>query len=515
MFNTQKKFYITTSIAYTNALPHIGFALELIQADSLARFHRAVGENVFFLTGTDEHGTKIARKAKEMKKTPEIFTNEISDSFKKLTKDLNISNDDFIRTTDRIRHWPTVEFSWRELIKNNDIYKKKYKGLYCVGCEAFIKEKDLKNGKCPNHLKEPELIEEENYFFKLSKYAAIIKEEIKKDKIKIIPKARKNEIISFIDQGIEDVSVSRSRDVLKWGIPVPDDLSQTVYIWFEALLNYLYPKNYWPADVQCIGKDIFRFHALLWPSMLLALKKERPKKILVHGFITSNGQKMSKSLGNVIDPFELIEKYGADALRYFLLKELSSTEDGDFTNEKLKKTYNGDLAGGLGNLLARTLTMADKYWEGTIPKIDISKTGESQVVGNTKFSLKKSAEETHKSIFMFLSESFEFNVALSSISDLIKKCNIYIDFYKLYKPSEVLDNNKQKIDIILYDLLEGIRNIAWDLHPFLPGTADEIFRQLGLDSEKEINMKFKKGKQWGGLKPGMKLKKGKALFPKK
>ncbi len=364
----KNQFYITTSIAYTNAPPHIGFALELIQADVLARHHRILAEDVFFLTGTDEHGVKIVKAAEKSGKSPKEFTDEISAKFRELASSLNISNNDFIRTTDQARHWPIVQKCWSKLKKNGDIYKKNYKGLYCVGCEAFITQKDLVDGKCRIHLKEPEEVNEENYFFKLSKYSDEIKELIEKDEVKIIPQEKKNEMLSFIKaslpagrQGLEDVSFSRPSKDLKWGIPVPGDDSQTIYVWADALVNYLLPEKYWPADIHCLGKDILRFHATIWLGMLLSLKLPLPKSIFVHGFITSDGQKMSKSLGNVVSPFELIEKYGADAVRYFLLREIPSTEDGDFTIEKFENRYNADLASGLGNLVARVITLAYKF----------------------------------------------------------------------------------------------------------------------------------------------------------
>ncbi|MDD5551807.1 MAG: methionine--tRNA ligase [Candidatus Pacebacteria bacterium] len=448
----KKKFYITTSIAYTNAPPHIGFALEAIQADVLARYHRLLGDNVFFLTGTDEHGSKIERAAKEAGKTPEQFTNEISEKFQNLKDALNISNNDFIRTTDRKRHWPTVERVWKQLLGKGDIYKKKYKGLYCVGCEAFVKEKDLVDGKCPNHQKEPEIIEEENYFFRLSEYSKQVKEEIEKGDIKIIPETRENEILSFIDQGIEDISVSRSKEKLKWGIPVPGDPDQIIYVWFEALLNYLYPKDRWPADVHCVGKDIFRFHALMWPAMLIALDLPRPKNILVHGFINVNGQKMSKSLGNIVDPFELVSKYGTDAVRYFLLREIPSTEDGDFTYEKFEERYNSDLARGLGNLVARVLKLTDG---DNKPRIKND-------------GLKRKIEEIEKNYKNSL-ENFRFNDALAEIWELISVCDKYIE---QKKPWETKDKE------VICDLLYAISKISEFLQPFLPKTSEKILDQL-------------------------------------
>jgi len=455
----KNKFYVTSSIVYTNAPPHIGFALELVQADVVARYHRLLGEDVFFLTGTDEHGQKVVKAAQKASKSPKKFTDEISKKFRDLTKVLNLSNDDFIRTTNRKKHWPNVRKVWLELQKNGDIYKKKYKGLYCVGCEAFVKEKDLVAGICPNHQQKPEIIEEENYFFKLSKYTSQVKEKISNGELKIIPEGRKNEILSFINQGIEDISCSRSKENLQWGIPVPGDDSQIIYIWFEALINYLYPKKYWPADVHCIGKDIFRFHALLWPAMLLALKLDLPKTIFVHGYLTSDGQKMSKSLGNVIDPFELVKKYGTDPVRYFLLREIPSTEDGDFTYEKFEGRYNGDLASGLGNLVARVITLAKKI------KLQAPDSEIKQEINRVDGKYKKALAE------------FKFNEALTAVWTLVSFCDRCIEKEKLWETKD------QKI---LGNLLFTIKEIAELLRPFLPETSKKIFEQIKTKKSKPL-----------------------------
>ncbi len=466
----KKKFYITSSIAYTNAFPHIGFALEVIQADVLARYHRILGEKVFFLTGTDENGLKNAQAAKKVGKTPQEFVDDIAAKFKDLTKTLDLSNDDFIRTTDQKRHWPTVQKVWLKLKDNGDVYKKKYKGFYCVGCEAFIKEKDLVDGKCPNHQKKPELIEEENYFFRLSKYQKEIEEIIKKEKIKIFPEARKNEILSFITKRIEDISCSRSKENLQWGVPVPDDDSQIIYIWLEALINYISALNYaengtnfqkfWPADVHCVGKDIFRFHILLWPALLLSLKLPLPKTILVHGFITFGDQKMSKSLGNVVDPFELVEKYGVDAVRYFLLRELPSTEDGDFTYEKFEDRYNADLAKGLGNLVARVITLASRA--SVKPSLTEAKLG--LVIKKTKKKYKEALND------------FKFSEALVPIWELISFCDKYIEREKPWSFGSAQDKEKQKG--VIGNLLFALVEIAGLLKPFLPETSEKILKQI-------------------------------------
>ena len=479
----KKKFYITTGIAYTNAPPHIGFALELIQADVIARYQRLLGKDVFFLTGTDEHGLKIVRAAEEAGQNTKKFTDDISKKFKDLTKVLNLSNDDFIRTTDQKRHWPSVEKAWLRLKEKGDIYKKKYKGLYCVGCEAFIKEKELVDGKCPHHQQKPEVVEEENYFFRLSKYADQVKEAIAQNKIKIVPEVRKNEILSFIKQGIEDISCSRSKENLKWGIPVPHDNAQIIYIWFEALINYIsalnYAENgnnfkeYWPADIHCVGKDIFRFHALLWPAMLLSLNLDLPKTIFVHGYLTSGGQKMSKSLGNVIDPFELIKKYGADPVRYFLLREIPSTEDGDFTYEKFEERYNADLASGLGNLVARVITMAERV------KIKDSKTLEVFRKLTIQDEINKTQEIYRKAL-----DEFKFNEALIVVWELISWCDRYIE---KERPWEENENQKE----VISNLLLVINEIAKLLEPFLPETSEKVLKQLKTQKSKPLFPRIK------------------------
>lgn len=469
-----KKFYITTSIIYTNAPPHIGAALEFIQADVLARYHRLLGEDVLFSTGTDEHGMKNAQAAKQAGKTPEKFTEEISQEVKSLTKVLNLSNDDFIRTTDKKRHWPTVKKVWLKLKENGDIYKKKYKGLYCVGCESFIKEKDLVNGKCPIHKKAPEIIEEKNYFFRLSKYQNQIKKIVENSEIKIIPETRRNELLSFINRGLEDVSCSRPKEKLEWGIPIPRDNTQRVYVWLEALVNYLSVvdyaangdrfKKFWPPDVHCIGKDIFiRFHGSLWLAVISSLGLELPKAVFVHGFITVNGQKMSKSLGNVIDPFELVEKYGTDAVRYYLLREIPSVEDGDFTYEKFEARYNSDLASGIGNLLARVSAMADKL------KIKKLKIDLKLKIKNLKLEnkIKKTKSSYKKNL-----ENFKFNEALKCIWDLISFCDKYIEKERPWENEN--QELRSKNQGVINNLLVILDNIAEMLKPFLPETSEKI-----------------------------------------
>jgi len=353
---TKNKYYITTTLPYANAPPHIGFALEIIQADVLARWNKLKGKDVFFLTGTDEHGVKNYQTARKEGLATQEFVDKNSEEFRKLKKILNISNNYFIRTTDKRVHWPGVIKLWNILYERGDIYKKKYTGQYCFGCERFITEKELSNEKCPNHPNiKIEHISEENYFFKLSKYSDKIRGLIEKDKLKISPKNWKKDFLSLIKDGLRDISFSRDKKHLPWGVPVPKDQTQVMYVWCDALTNYLtgigYPntkyKKFWPADVHVVGKDMLRFHAGIWPGMLLSAGLPLPKEIIVHGFLTVNGQKISKSLGNVISPPYLAEKYSADALRYFLLRNIPFGEDGDFSEKVLVERHNNELANKL------------------------------------------------------------------------------------------------------------------------------------------------------------------------
>jgi methionyl-tRNA synthetase len=469
-----KKFYITTAIDYVNALPHIGHALEKVQADVLARYHRIQGEKVFFLTGTDENSLKNVRAAEKEKISIKELVEKYAKKFYELRRALNLSFDDFIRTTEE-RHIKGAQKLWQ--VCENDIYKKKYKGLYCIGCEAFYKESELIDGLCPEHRVEPELVEEENYFFRLSKYEDKLKEIIKRDEIKIIPEARKNETLSFIKSGLEDICISRSSERAKgWGIDVPGDPSQKIWVWFEALSNYITAigygqddkklKEYWPADIHLIGKGVSRFHTIYWPAILLSAGISLPKTIFIHGYITSGGQKMSKSLGNVVDPFGLVNRYGTDPVRYFLLREVSPTEDGDFTDEKFRERYNADLAKGLGNLIARVITLLAKNSKSQIliPK-QIQNPELKRIINKTQEKYKEALEE------------FRFNEALVSIWELISFCDKYIEEKKPW------ENKNQKV---ISDLLFALENIAQLLKPFLPETSEKIIKQLKSKESKPL-----------------------------
>ena len=463
----KKKFYLTSALAYVNAPPHIGHAMQFVRADVLARYRRLKGDDVFFLTGTDEYGSKIYRTARENGVTPKRLADENAKKFKLLDELLDISYNGFIRTTDK-KHALNAQKIWNLLEKKGDIYKKKYRGLYCVGCEAFKTEKDLIDGKCPEHRKEPEIIEEENYFFRLSKYAKKVEGKIKKGELRIIPESKRNEILAFLRQGIEDISFSRPKKVLPWGILVPSDKKQVIYVWADALTGYLLPYKHWPADLHIIGKDNLKFHALYWSAMLMSADLPLPKTIYVHGFITSGGLKMSKTIGNIVDPFEMLEKYGADALRYYLLREIPAYEDGDFTEERFKERYNGELANGLGNFCARVLTLAER---DTNIRMHTNDTNITNKIKKTKKQIDQKLEE------------FKFNEALAAIWELISFGDNYVNQTTPWK----IENEKEKNKVI-FNLVILLKEISGLLQPFLPQTSEKIFKNIKI-SEKVIRVK--------------------------
>lgn len=471
----KKKIYITSALAYVNAPPHMGHAMQFVRADVLARYRRLQGDNIFFLAGTDEYGSKIYRTATAENIAPKKLADRNTAKFKLLDKLLNISYDGFIRTTDK-KHQLNVQKFWLAMEKSGDIYKKKYQGLYCVGCEVFKTEKDLIDGKCPDHQIEPEIVEEENYFFRLSKYAKEIELKIKNDELRIIPESRKNETLSFIKEGIEDVSFSRPSKVLPWGIPVPNDKEQVIYVWADALFGYISKSPWWPADLHIIGKDNLKFHAVYWPAMLMSVKLKLPKAIYVHGFITSGGLKMSKTIGNIIDPFEMIEKYGVDALRYYLLREIPAYEDGDFTESRFKERYNGELANGLGNFCARVLTLAERDANMQMHANDAN-------ITNRIKKTKKIIDEKLK--------EFKFNEALAAIWELISFGDNYINQNAPWK----IENEKEKSRVV-FNLVVLLKEIAELLQPFLPQTSGKILKNIKIS-----------GKM-------LKVKKGEILFPR-
>ncbi len=417
----KKKFYITTAIAYPNRPPHCGHALEIVQADVIVRFHKLLGKDVFFQTGTDEHGNKNWQTAKKEGKDIIEFLDYNVSIFKELYKKLDISYDNFIRTTDKKLHHLGAIKLWKELVKSGDIYKKNYKGLYCTGCEAFKTEKELENEKCPNHpTREIEVIEEENYFFKLSKYKEEVTKKIKSDAYKIIPEGKKKEILSFLKTA-KDISFSRPKESLSWGIPVPGDDKQVMYVWCDALSNYITGVGYgtndkkfkeiWPADIHIIGKDILRFHAAFWPAMLISAKVPLPKQLFVHGFILSKGTKMGKSTGNIIEPFEQIEKYGVEQFRFYIIGAMPIDGDGEYSEDLVVERVNNELVGNLGNFCYRITSFVNKNFNGKIKDIN----NNEKIIEN----INKKAEKIKKAY-----ENYNFNLALNeilSISDLRKK----------------------------------------------------------------------------------------------
>jgi methionyl-tRNA synthetase len=454
------KFYITTSIPYVNGEPHLGHAMEFVEADVVARYHRKLGDNVLFSAGTDEHGGKNAEKAQELNLTPQQFTDQMSLRFRDLLIGLNISNDRFIRTTDAV-HEKRAQIIWKNL--NQYIYKGSYEGWYCTGDEEFFSEKVVKENKgvCPDHNRPYEKIKEENYFFNLSSFNEQIKQAIQTDQLRIIPESRKNEILAVINEGLEDISISRPKEKISWGIPVPEDESQVMYVWFEALMNYItvlgYPehedfKTFWPADVMVVGKGILRFHAAIWPGMLLALGLPLQKVLYAHGYVTINGGKMSKSLGNSVSPHEVIDKYGADTFRYYFLRHIPSYGDGDFTWDRLNAAYNNELADQLGNAVSRTAAMITKYQEGIIGDIP---------------------EASHD--FAQYEEALancQFDRALDEVWEQVRGLNQYIDETKPWEIANTKDAGHLR-EVLAY-MVSSLLEIADLLEPFLPDTCTKI-----------------------------------------
>lgn len=506
-----KKFYVTTPIYYVNGAPHIGHAYTTIAADALTRYKKNVGYEVFFATGTDEHGQKIYKAAQEAKSEPKTFVDNIVVKFKSVWKELNLNYTDFIRTTEP-RHIKAVQFFLNTLYQKGDIYKGQYQGWYCMPCEAFFPESHLVDHCCPDCKRPVELVKEENYFFKLSKYKNDLISYIKTQN-PIYPKSRQNEVLSFLqDQELADLCISRPKSRLSWGIELPFDCDHVTYVWFDALINYVsiigfgYDdekfKKFWPCDYHLIGKDILRPHAVYWPIMLYAMGLSLPKKIIAHGWWTIEGEKMSKSKGNVIDPSTLIQEFGLDALRYFLLREIPFGSDGLFSKEKMINRINDDLANDLGNLVNRAVGMLYKYCDGVVP-CAVKKY-------NSCFEeiLFKQAKDTLEKIDLSMDEP-NFSAALEAIWQYINEGNKYIE----QKQPWVLNKDKEKkedLENCMYNIINAIAIISIFIDPFMPDCAKKIRKQLNLKED----FVFQKIDVHQMIESGKKVEKAEQLFPR-
>ena len=505
-----KTFYITTPIYYPSGKLHIGHSYTTVAADAMARYKRMQGFDTMFLTGTDEHGLKIEQKAAAKGVTPKEYVDEIVAGIKDLWKLLNISNDKFIRTTDDY-HEKAVQKIFEKLYKQGDIYKGHYEGHYCTPCEAFWTETQLKDGKCPDCGGEVHLAKEEAYFFKLSKYADRLVEYYETHPDFIQPISRKNEMINnFIKPGLEDLCVSRTS--FTWGIPVTFDKGHIVYVWMDALSNYITAlgafsdddsnfKKYWPADVHLVGKEIVRFHTIIWPAILMALDLPLPKQVYGHGWLLLEGGKMSKSKGNVVDPVVLCDRYGVDAIRYFLLREVPFGADGVFTNEALISRINSDLANDLGNLLSRTSSMVGKYFGGKLP--------EAQAAGDFDDSLTELAGET-KALVEASMDAMQFSTALTDLWKFVSRTNKYIDETAPWVLAKD-ECNAPRLSRVMYNLCEALRHISVMLAPFLPDTSDKIAAVLGLSEGQRTWQSLEK---WGGLCATAEIGKTEPIFPR-
>ena len=507
----QNKFYITTPIYYVNDVPHIGHAYTTIAADVVARYKRLEGVEVFFLTGTDEHGQKVQQAANDSGVSPQEHVDKLHQRFKELWVRLNISNTEFIRTTEE-RHKKLVRDILQELHSRDEIYRDSYEGWYCTPCERFWTEKDLAEGNCPECRRKVDKIKEHNYFFRMGKYQQWLIDRIKNDPHFILPASRKNEVLGFLEKPLGDLCISRPKSRLAWGIPLPFDEDYVTYVWFDALINYISihgslddirASGFWPADHNMVGKDILTTHAVYWSTMLKAIGLEPPKNIFAHGWWTVNGQKMSKSLQNVVEPNQLIDQFGVDVIRYFLLREVPFGQDGDFSHKALIGRLNSDLANNLGNLLNRTVNMMEKYFAGVVPTPATN--------GPEDKALTEKSGEVIAEVRILYNE-LAYNKILQKIWELVDTTNQYIVKTGPWNLAKT-DEGKEQLKTVMYNCAESLRVLGILLNPFMPQSTESMMKQLGVETPIE-EQGMSSINDWGGLKPGSQMQKAKQLFPR-
>ena len=507
----QNKFYITTPIYYVNDVPHIGHAYTTIAADVVARYKRLEGVEVFFLTGTDEHGQKVQQAANDSGVSPQEHVDKLHQRFKELWVRLNISNTEFIRTTEE-RHKKLVRDILQELHSRDEIYRDSYEGWYCTPCERFWTEKDLAEGNCPECRRKVDKIKEHNYFFRMGKYQQWLIDRIKNDPHFILPASRKNEVLGFLEKPLGDLCISRPKSRLAWGIPLPFDEDYVTYVWFDALINYISihgslddnrASGFWPADHNMVGKDILTTHAVYWSTMLKAIGLEPPKNIFAHGWWTVNGQKMSKSLQNVVEPNQLIDQFGVDVIRYFLLREVPFGQDGDFSHKALIGRLNSDLANNLGNLLNRTVNMMEKYFAGVVPTPATN--------GPEDKALTEKSGEVIAEVRILYNE-LAYNKILQKIWELVDTTNQYIVKIGPWNLAKT-DEGKEQLKTVMYNCAESLRVLGILLNPFMPQSTESMMKQLGVETPIE-EQGMSSINDWGGLKPGSQMQKAKQLFPR-